>query len=648
MRAFRLGSAVVLLLSATFSHADDWPGYEAGTKSWNSSPSPIAPSDLQVAWARSFETPFFAGTGWRPNKDVNPLMRTHLHSRNLVVLDGHLALVATNNVPKREHDSSGPLVTILDAATGDTRNVIGVRLGMGNSGMRGKYPEYPRFNGAENFHGATNVWWDPETKILYLAAPGDGPSQSAYLPLANTGTWEPGSWQAGIPAYRTINEQFPEIADVFGNPRSATVQEANGQPTDSTDAWGLDLRFFKRERLKPEDGVAAWLQKVPGWNRSSFFEVDEDGPLLIFHHSAGHGQGGHPMFVNKYTGMLMHDDLLPGSEDWPELTQPFLRWGGSLIGDGRVYFFGPSGNDGGKFVSRPNPSQDLYLWAYDYRLTDEQPNSGATFGVAKDTLELAPAFHYTRQTRGEGGAESWVELDGFYRNKAALIADNALWFAWKPARNEPVELLRADESGIHTASLDIGTGLTGGDLWPHFSYAEVDGNPYLAYYGGVGVTRERTEMKDHEGERITGWETEAKPPRGPAELAIFDIQAGKVSQKWNLTEAIPHLPPNSHWGYLERSHMIVAGRFAVVGWVETTQTDARNAQLALTFFDLADPSATPQLRRYDLGFSGSEFPQSILNGLVAADGTLYAHILQADSLAVDDPEFEAQHVLALR
>jgi len=639
------------LFVAPIAVAEDWPGYEKNAAATNASTQSIEAGTLRPAWQATFTDPYIGGKAWRPEPEINPDIRAHLHSRNLVVLDGKVALVATGDLDKSESQANGPFVTILDASTGEIANLISVRLDKGNNGMRGKFPEYPVFNGAENFHGAANLWWDPETQALFLAAPGDSPTHSAYLPLANLDAYQEGEWQNGAPAFQELVDAHGEVADVFGVPRSQAVAEASGKPVRGADAWGLDLRFAKRAR--PGDGgPARWLQTVPSWNRSSFFSVDEDGPLVVFQHSAGHGQTGKPIFVNKHTGQLVYDRFPPRASDWPEFNDPFLRWGGSLIGDDRVYFFGPSGNAGGKFVQNPRaPAQDLNVWAYDFFLADEQPNDGLTGDAALDTLTLTPVFHHSlKSSNVSGEAESWVELDAFYRNKAALIGDGAIWIAWKPSRAGHVKLVRADESGVKTFDLGVGAGLAGHDLWPHLAWANVRGRDYIVYYAGVGQTRERVKLeveKNGKEQTIDAWSSDLDSPDGHAELAIFDVAQGETVATYDLSEIFATLPPNVFWGYLERSFMTVAGQYAVVGWVETTQGPMDNAQVALSYFDLANPGSPPTAQRFDLGFPAADFPLSILNGMIAVDGRVFAHVLQSHELAVDNPVFSAQHVLAL-
>ncbi len=52
------------------------------------------------------------------------------------------------------------------------------------------------------------------------------------------------------------------------------------------------------------------------------------------------------------------------------------------------------------------------------------------------------------------------------------------------------------------------------------------------------------------------------PPRGPAQVAVFDATARKLRWTYDLSRHHPGLEPNDFWTTIDRSHMAVAGRWA--------------------------------------------------------------------------------------
>ena len=117
---------------------------------------------------------------------------------------------------------------------------------------------------------------------------------------------------------------------------------------------------------------------------------------------------------------------------------------------------------------------------------------------------------------------------------------------------------------------------------------------------------------------------------------------------YNLSDAEDSLPQNGSWTSVDRSHMVVAGRWAYVAWVDTKSNDAK---LRMVAFDITADNATPVVKSYDLGFGSNNNKESTLFDLIAANGKIYAFVYQANQLRLDSDEpymkWSAQHVVAL-
>jgi hypothetical protein len=351
-----------------------------------------------------------------------------------------------------------------------------------------------------------------------------------------------------------------------------------------------------------------------------------------------------------------------------------------MVGNGRLFCAGPA--EGQLGVARPEgnvPKRDqgLFLWAYDLAFADRRPNDGYQGPGAAETATLQPAFVHRFTSRFQPDpadiqsyGQSYYECDGFYRNKAMIIDGRGLWFAWKPSAAEPVELIYADEKESRTYSLDVGRGLYGVDLWPKISLSEVGGRKTITYFTGYArhrtrfvpddveaalrgmhgdrfdqLPREEIERTKRQAAQAGIWRGKLQPPRGPAELCVFDATDRRLRWTYNVSANHASLPANEFWTYLDKTAMVVTGRWAYVAWVDLC---SRDAALRLLAFDVTASRPRPVEIGVPLGFPSAENRKSALSDLIAVEGRLYALITQSDRLSVRDPRWKVQHVMALR
>jgi hypothetical protein len=685
-------------LLAACATAEDWPGIEKAGLRHNASDVDVPPAGLTRRWQRRF-APLPIGDQSGPNNPRN--FAAGKGAQNLCLVDGRLCLVATEdaNVANERTDY---YLTVLNAADGRTVNWIRIKASEGNTRAY-RWPHACVSASGDNLCGIVRTGWDPETKILFCSQGAYQSSYTAWRPLANAASYEPGRVQDGVAAYGELAAKHAGYQGAFGRTRGEmrTVFGPDRfiegmQPY----TWGLAAQYVSPEAEAAAKAEAArkgrkgW--KVPYdtdfetlfgrqgssyYNTASRFDFDVSGPLLVMTKGAGwgHNAGGDAYVFSKVTGMKM-------TPAWPYPGGEPLRCfstGGAIVGGGRLFCAGPA--EGRMGVDRPEGrvpklDQGLNVWAYDVTLGDEKPNDG--FPSTPDTARLNRAFLYSFRSRFTPEAEdlesfgqSYYECDGFYRNKAMLIDAGgpgaaSLWIAWKPSRADAVELIHAADEGAGTYDLGIGKGLKGVDLWPKISLSTSNGRKYITYFTGYARHRRRFKAEDveealkamhgEEGYANLGkaeiertrrenanagmWEGELRPPRGPAELAVFDVTAGRVRWSYNVSAAHPSLPANEFWTYLDKTAMVVAGRWAWLGWVDVSGEAAR---LRLVAFDITGENPAPVETAIDLGFASEGNGKSALFDLIAADGRLYALVTQSDRLWVRDPRWKAQHVIAI-
>lgn len=685
---------IVFLTACSARHVSaeqpDWPGLRKSGARHNSSSEGVTPETARLLWARSFRPVTFG------DQDAPP---DHLNlpggygSYNIAVVDGRVALLAVDH-PDASSLPEGYHATVLDAADGRTLNCVRVIANKGNNRVY-RWPYNGVSGSGDTPYGLAVIGWDAETGILFTGQGAYDSGYTAYLPLANADDYQPsGPLRDGVPAYAAQMAEHPGYADAFGRTRDQyqTIMGVGNEWDDLQPwAWGLTALYMDDDpKNKKHD---ADLAKVFGrqgssfYNTSAYFNIEADGPIIGLTKGAGwgHNTAGDAYLFSKCTGLKM-------VTSWPEeprdefgnRLRPFTSRGVVVAGR-RVFLAGPSQDmNGNRTIGTERPEgllpkvdQGLALWAYDYALSDEQPNDGVTGAAAAETATLRPAFAYRFDSRFEptddidSWGQSYYETDGFFRPKAMLADGKSLWFAWKPSQAEPVELVHATDDGAERFSLDVGRGAKGVDIWPKLSLVEQDGARRLAYYTGYAVHRKRYMPEDVEAAlsryeyrhkpwdelddktrnsfinqaRNCGiWTDELLPPRSPARLSVFDAEKGKVAWTYDLSGNHPSLPANGFWSYIDRSHMVVAGRHAWVGWVDTT---GEEAVLRLVALDVTADAPKPVEKAVPLGFPSEGNERSTLMDLAAVGGRLYAYVLQSENFWIRDPRWKAQHVIAV-
>jgi len=687
-----------LLLAGTASvgiAAENWPGLEGMGARHNASAVDLDLANVEVAWTRAFHGERFGNWQEPINERKLPGAKG---SRNLTLVDGKLALIGRDEVFDFEASGSASgdwHLVVLDAASGETLNNI---LVFGNCGNQRVYhwPEGTVSQGSDNVTGFINTWWDPDTGILFLANSGYDAAYSAYLPMANADQFT-GTPQPGIPAYQThlAHEGF---ADSFGRKRGeqetrqgTALQEKTLLPW----AWGpAGLFTGGKDKSHCLDYTEGLDRGNPSYYNLSGLILGGPGGLVGISVSDewGHTCAGWTFWYHAATGMKalagpMPDDAANGAP-----LSPFKHEGGIVVGD-RVFAAGPGHdvNDDGELGHHRKSiaeglgplDQGLAVWSYRVGWEDRQPNDGYEGPGAAETALFELEWAHRLPSDGEWdskspieGAESWIEQDGFHRNKALLADGEQAWFAWKPSAASNISLVRFDATGVESFDLGVGAGLHGVDIWPHMSLTTVDGRKLIVYMNGVGRHRTRyipeladtarihdkeelkkpeaqrklwEDLSDEERQKVHQsnqrrgfWSDELQPPRGSASLVIFDVEAEAVLAWHDLATLAPSLPVMGFWTFLDRCQMVVAGDTALVGWVDPA---AEAPTLKLLAFDLTQPEAAPIGRAFPLEVEGKG---TILHDLIAADGSLYALVTESEQLWIRDPRWTRQLVLALR
>ena len=635
-----------ICLAAAGAAGENWPGYEGGNLHHNASAVDINPAALKVLWQKRFDNPVSCKT-------------THpgfYGSRNLVLLDGRLAIVAANGA--EGFNNPYAYVTILRAADGAVLNCIATTEA---TGPRRHQMQYPRANFMEAYDtgiGITVMHWDPATGILFLRNGGDNPSNTAYLPMANAAGYSGRGAQKGVGAYEALLKAHPALADADGNVRADKEIPQDAARTLDGDQWDYGT-------------VKGRFNNQP--NSTAFFEVDPDSPVIAAAVEPAHAQAGRFYIASKHNGQYAHvqnysDIPAPEGKGWQFGKLTFAKWGGLLAGGGRLFLMGPCDDVGGdgfrtSLFQNEKPDQGLRIRALKVAWSDRRPNDGAEGPAANETAELAPLwecqFHSPHAPASPEDAESYLEIDAHHRNKAWLIDGEGVWAAWKPTKAGPVQLIRVTDGqpggaastapagpAIRTFELPVGQGQRGDDIWPHISLAAVAGRKYVAYYAGNAMYRRFS------GTGLAGWSPDTAPPLGPAALAVLDVSAGKAwSAVLNAPDGSgphPTLPPNEAEGYFDRSQMVVAGTRAFIAWVDVTAPSPPSAILHVLAYDLtAGAGQKPVQKTFDLAIPKAANGRSCLFDLIAADGVLYALITESSTLTSATHTWTAQRVVAI-
>jgi len=564
----------------------------------NSSPTEIDPARLAVLWQRSFG-----------NKVDLPSAYPGWHgSRNLVTNGSRLALVAADCGTIVGNTA---YVTILDAATGITENVIRTNQGEGpQMPDHRNWPTGPGGDAHDTAQGIHVAHWDATNDVLYLAVGGDHCSRTAYKPLDNLDTYTPGGFQPAVYAFGT------------------------------SDTWYLGI--------------------YGSTNNTAFFEVDPDSNLI----SAGNTQhlmAGKYATIDKNTGAALKDHDAAASAAYlvtpPDYSSPpsikvFGHWGGTLLANGRAFLMGPGDDNGPDGFLGYNVTMN-HEWGTPPDMDD--PDQGLCLvgssidEYGNDTVDFVYRFLTPHKPEnGPADCESYLEMDGFFRNKAWLVdsAGAGVWCAWKQTQADGVQLMHCDENDSEVHNLQVCQGMRGQDIWPHVSLAGVGSAEYLVYYAGNAWNREVVQTKPFTGDDYkTAWSATRTAPLGSAQMAVFNTTTRQLAWTCDLSALCPDLPPNDFWSYFDSSHLVVAGKWAYVGWVDLSQG---NATLKLKAFDITETSApSPVEFAYDLGFPAATNRKTRLFDLIAVNGNVFALVTQSDVLMPDNHDWTAQHVIAL-
>ncbi len=606
----------IILLGAVAPQApESWPGYE-GRLHQSSSSVDIPPSGLTLAWSRRFNV-------------LVPVNETRIwgdqgtmHSRNLVALNGRLALAATVDaaVP-----ANLACVTVLDAADGHVVNCLRT------SQRLGSYKNM--LDATDTAMGEQILGWDPETGILFLSIGGDQACRTAIDPLANLGTFT-GHAQNAAGAYASLAATFPQI-------RSARrIVESDPSDPGRTRADEFNPNTGAHPMDPDQWDIGSLFGNAP--NMCGFFDVQAGSDYLPICKDLGHSGSGGIMLINKRTG-------LAASADWNQSLNTdlgwtaFKMWNGALVNGDRAYYMGPYDPAvPGNSVGASGVQSGLRLGALQFANQNLHPLDGGYVGPGRDesAVKTARLFDYARTSSGAG---SWNEADNTYRNKAMLLDGEGVWAAWKPGQAAPVQIVRATSSVNQAWSLSVGAGLRGQDVWPNVALADLGASGKFLVYA---LFNARTAA--------------GSAPNGPATLTVFDANAGV--ERWTMTlntaagmGPYPTLRPHSHELYFELARMVVAGSHAYVAWVDT-QTGP-NLTLKVVGVDISAPSApaTPPLPlSVDLGVALNSSPsagvgnrESRVSDLIAVDGTLYALINESPDL-LRNGHVHAQQVVALK
>lgn len=631
---------------------ENWIGEFGGGAHWNASAADLPPSALNILWHRVLNDVVKDGD-WNTYSERN--IPAGKGSANLVLVDGKLALIAKDGSAAPSPGSPTGYLTVLDAASGETLNCISIVLNRGNQRVY-NWPNLVSM-GTDSAPSIAGIAWDPQTKILFTAIGAYNMSYTAYRPLDNVSAFKKGSCQAGVPAYRALFDEHRELQDAFGRSRNelASTVGTNSNPPEPMQPhlWGMSGTYGLSDGVKEDvDWRSLYGAAAKYYNSSSFIRLDPKGDLIgltIGGGTFGHGGALAALLYSKHSGLKAlskrpETKVLPTPaypRGAPSMLHPFATRG-VILYDGKVYMSGPGDDTFGTARSLADgrgSDQGLYLWAYDYSMHDRKPNDGETGPSAKETADLSllwtHRFESANTTVSDNNHDSWHEDDGYRRNKAMLVDDGTLWMAWKASKSEGVQLAHAGPEGKEVFDLQVGKGAIGEDFWGKISLARAEGKKYLVYYTGHAKARGRSS-----GTHMS--------PRSPAALAVFDVSAKKLLWHRSLSSDQPSLRPNGSWTQIDRSQMVVAGRWAYVAWIDTS---ASTASLHLLAFDVADAQGMPREKILPLGFPSASHRDSALFDLIAAEGKLYALVYQANELELDSPTpkmmWSAQHVVAL-
>jgi hypothetical protein len=349
----------------------------------------------------------------------------------------------------------------------------------------------------------------------------------------------------------------------------------------------------------------------------------------------------------------------------------FRFWRGGMQAGGRIFVMGPAddcdgdgtfGNARGFGFGTEPEDQDNWPRGLCMDSPDQGLFLGAWDAVGEgDQLALKPAWAYRLHSphippKGPNEAESYLETDGFYRPKAhCWDGAGGVWAAWKPTRAGGMQLVHAGPNNLETWETVLGAGAMGQDVWPRIAATGQPGCETIILFAANAVHRPYICAGPRFGV-IRAWAEEVQPPAAPPALTIFDATSRNTRWTYTFTHAPWIPPPHDSVGWQERTHMVVAGDWCWVGWVDATSDG--EAALRLAAFPMKAGKPEPHLLDFPLGFPAREHPASALTDLIACDGQLFALVLRAKTIYRPNAakpwggggpgDWDAQLIVALR
>ncbi|MFP4522384.1 MAG: hypothetical protein ACLFQK_09585 [Fibrobacterota bacterium] len=607
--------------SGVFS--ENWPGFE-GLYHQSSSAKDIdlAGGNYSVKWDTRLPTKWtfdgYNSTG-------------AFFSRNLTFYYGYLALVAStdDNAAASEHGAKDCHVTVLKASDGTPAHCIYTNQWWGT--------KWAGADALETAQGEQVVHWDPETGVLHLIVGGDHCSHRSYRVLDNIDDFDPSTGNAvkGIYAWQHMQQyDFIDSRGTFdGSPVIRSIVDAlDGNPPLHYDEWDCGTIG--------ENSHAA--------NRSSYMDVQPGSPYLITTNSSGHNRASGTNIANKYTGRcanivasdgnvqsnLVKDMQIAGLSDG---TPVWKRYGAMLVKNDCIYYMGPWDPAGTDQLT----VSGLRLVGLRYENSDNQSNDGYSGpGAAETANPVEAVFDYKFEAPATSTWQPFIESDTYNENKAWFVQGEGVWCAWKPAENSNFQLVRALPSGVQTFDLSTGADLkrqSNVSPYKHNIAYSSSGSGYVAYF--VFPT-------DHAETNQSKWT-----------LTSFDIGVGQEKWSYDLGQHFSSLPVVKAAGAFDHIRLAVAGKFAVISWIDNSQDYSTLKAVSIDLTAASAPSSRPAVFEYRLdasstsSVSSSAYPQTRLSDIIAVDGKLYALVYEDDQYS--ETRFqragyvEAQRVIAL-
>ena len=412
------------------------------------------------------------------------------------------------------------------------------------------------------------------------------------------------------------------LAMLNWDPKSDILNIMNGGDGSGFSAYLPLKNLATYQKGYVQNGVGAfnWIDRSPmknyelpgpGPNATAFYETDTAYPTIVYT-TGTHSVTSPFSTMSKYIGSTAgisykNNFVLTG-------IAPFAKWGSVITGNNRFFCMGPK--DAATLLG-------LNIWAYNVKWKNNFPHVGWDTLTDFDVMEMDTAFFRSVNSKNTNSGESYNENDGYYRNKAWLIDGKGVWVAWKPDKAGNSELVYCDESVLQKYDLGVDAGSVGSEVWPHISLAQSGGTKYIVYYSSNS--------------------------KNNSKLSVFNASSKTLSWTYDVSANYTSLKKAPAIGYIDHTHLVVAGKYAYIGWIDLQSADA---VLSLLVFDLTAGSAAPVQKKIPLGFVSASYKNSVLTDIAATNGILYALVTKSDSLQDNSyfdsySKWQSQIVLAL-